>query len=202
MRLIGLTGGIASGKSLVASLFRSLGATVLSADEAARDVVGPGSEALQEIVQAFGPEMICPGGTLDRQRLGNLIFRDPSARTRLNAIMHPRIHHILAAKLEGLRTANGPAIAIVEIPLLLDTATRGYLDMDGVIVVAVDVETQLARLMSRDGLIREGAEERLRAQRPLAEKVREADWVIDNSGSLAQTREQVDALWHELQKSR
>ncbi len=201
MRVIGLTGGIASGKSLVASMFRSLGATVLSADEAAREVVTPGREALQEIVQAFGHEMIRPDGTLDRKRLGDLIFRDASARARLNAIMHPRIHRILQAQVDRLRTTTAPAVVIVEIPLLLDTASRDYLSLDGVIVVSVDKETQIARLRSRQGLGREAAEKRLQAQRPLAEKVAEADWVIDNSGSPERTRTQVESLWNQLQKS-
>jgi len=201
MRVIGLTGGIASGKSLVASMLRSLGATVLSADEVARDVVTPGSEALEGIVQAFGPEMIRPDGTLDRKRLGDLIFRDASARARLNAIMHPRIHRILQAQVDRLRTTTAPAVIIVDIPLLLDTASRDYLSLDGVIVVSVDKETQIARLRSRQGLGREAAEKRLQAQRPLAEKVAEADWVIDNSGSPAQTRGQVETLWNQLQKS-
>ncbi len=201
MRVIGLTGGIASGKSLVASMFRSLGATVLSADEAAREVVTPGSEALQEIVQAFGHEMIRPDGTLDRKRLGDLIFRDGSARARLNAIMHPRIHRILQAQVDRLRTTTAPAVVIVEIPLLLDTASRDYLSLDGGIVVSVDKETQIARLRSRQGLGREAAEKRLQSQRPLAEKVAEADWVIDNSRSVEQTRGQVEALWNQLQKS-
>ncbi len=201
MRVIGLTGGIASGKSLVASMFRSLGATVLSADEVARDVVTPGSEALKGIVQAFGPEMIRPDGTLDRQRLGDLIFRDASARARLNAIMHPHIHRILKAEVDRLRATTAPRIVIVEIPLLLDTAPRDYLSPDGVIVVSVAKETQVARLRSREGLSKEAAEKRLQAQRPLAEKVAEADWVIDNSGSVEQTRGQVESLWNQLQKS-
>jgi len=182
-------------------MFRSLGATVLSADEVARDVVTPGSEALEGIVQAFGPEMIRPDGTLDRKRLGDLIFRDASARARLNAIMHPRIHRILQALVDRLRTTTAPAVIIVDIPLLLDTASRDYLSLDGVIVVSVDKETQIARLRSRQGLGREAAEKRLQAQRPLAEKVAEADWVIDNSGSPAQTRGQVETLWNQLQKS-
>jgi dephospho-CoA kinase len=201
MRLVGLTGGIASGKSLVSSMFRSLGATVLSADDAAREVVVPGSEAFQEIVQAFGPEMARPDGTLDRKRLGDLIFRDASARARLNAITHPRIHRILKTQVDRLRGTSSPAVVIVEIPLLLDTASRSYLSLDGVIVVSVDKQTQIARLMSRERLSREAAEARLNAQRPLAEKVAEADWIIDNSGSIEQTRQQVEALWNGLQKS-
>ncbi len=201
MRLIGLTGGIASGKSLVAVMLRSLGVTVLSADEVARDVVAPGSEAFQEIVQTFGPEMVRPDGTLDRKRLGDLIFRDASARARLNAIMHPRIHRILKAQVDRLRATTAPAVVIVEIPLLLDTASRDYLSFDGVIVVSVDKETQVARLRSREGLSKEAAEKRLQAQRPLAEKVAEADWVIDNSGSPERTRTQVESLWNQLQKS-
>lgn len=199
MRVIGLTGGIASGKSLVASIFRSFGTTVLSADEVAREVVAPGSEALREIGQALGPEMVRPDGTLDRQRLGDLIFRDASARLRLNAIMHPRIRQTLNALVDQLRSTSAPPVVIVEVPLLLDTASPSDLSLDGIIVVSVDKATQLARLVSRDGLSRETAEARLRAQRPLAEKVAAADWIIENSGSVDQTREQVETLWRRLQ---
>ncbi len=200
MRVIGLTGGIASGKSLVASLFRSLGAIVLSADEIARRVEAPGSEAFQEIVRTFGPGMVRADGSLDRKRLADLIFRDASARARLNAITHPRIRQALSAEIDRLRAAGIKGVVVVEIPLLLDTAPRNLFPLDGVIVVAVDVETQLARMMARDGLTRDDALQRLQAQRPLAEKVAEADWVVDNSGPAAQTRRQVEDLWTRLHK--
>ncbi len=198
MKVIGLTGGIASGKSLVTSMFRSLGAIVLSADEIARRVEAPGTEAFQEIVHTFGPGMVRADGSLDRKRLADLIFRDPSARARLNAITHPHIRQALNAEIDRLRAAGIKGVVVVEIPLLLDTAPRDLFPLDGVIVVAVDAETQIARLMARDGLTREDVLQRLQAQRPLAEKVAEADWVIDNSGPAVQTRQQVEDFWARL----
>jgi len=198
MKVIGLTGGFASGKSLAASILRSLGATVLSADELAHQIEAPGTDAFQEIVQAFGPGMVRADGTLDRKRLAELIFRDPTARARLNAITHPRIRQALGAKIDRLRATKDQGPAVVEIPLLLDTAARDLFPLDGVIVVSVDAETQIARLMARDRLTREAALQRLQAQRPLAEKVSEADWVIENSGTEEQTRRQVETLWERL----
>ncbi len=200
MKVIGLTGGIASGKSLVASVFRSLGAIVLSADEIARRVEAPGTEAFQEIVHTFGSAMVRADGSLDRKRLAELIFRDPSARARLNAITHPHIRQALNAEIDRLCTAGIKGVVVVEIPLLLDTAPRDLFPLDGVIVVAVDAETQIARLMARDGLTQEDVLQRLQAQRPLAEKVAEADWVIDNTGPAVQTRRQVEDLWERLHK--
>ncbi len=200
MKVIGLTGGIASGKSLVASMFRSFGAIVLSADEIARRVEAPGTEAFKEIVHTFGASIVRADGSLDRKRLGDLIFRDASARARLNAITHPHIRQALLAEIDRLRAAGIKGVVIVEIPLLLDTAPRDLFPLDGIIVASVDPETQMARLMGRDGLTREAALQRLQAQRPLADKVAEADWVIDNSGPATQTRRQAEDLWADLHK--
>lgn len=200
MKVVALTGGIASGKSLVTSMFKSLGATVLSADEIARQVEAPGTEAFQEIVEAFGHHVVRADGSLDRKRLADLIFQDATARARLNAITHPHIRQSLKAEIDRLRAGPDGRVVIVDIPLLLDTAPRDLLPIDGVIVVSVDSDTQITRLMARDGLDWKAALRRLQAQRPLAEKVAEADWVIDNSGTEAQTRPQVEALWERLRK--
>ncbi len=198
MKVIGLTGGIASGKSLVASMFHSLGAIVLSADEIGRRVEAPGTEVFKDIVHTFGANMVRADGSLDRKRLGDLIFRDANARARLNAITHSHIRLALSAEIDRLRAAGIKGVVIVEIPLLLDTAPRDAFPLDGVIVVAVDSETQIARLMARDGLTRGDALPRLKAQRPLAEKVAEADWVVDNSGPAVRTRHHVEDLWAHL----
>lgn len=198
-RLFGLTGGLASGKSAVAAILRDLGAAVVSADAIAREVVEPGSEALREIVEAFGAEVVGPDGRLDRARLAALIFADPAARARLNAITHPRIRERMRREVERLqRTLPPQAVIILDIPLLLDTAPRDTFPLDGVIVVAVDKATQLDRLRRRDGLSDEEARRRLRVQRPLREKVAEADWLIDNSGTPDETRRQVEAFWRRL----
>lgn len=186
---------MASGKSLVATIFRDLGAHVLDADAVAREVVAPGTEALWEIAQAFGPSVLNADGSLDRKALAARIFGDPQARLRLNAITHPRIRRRIAEEVASLRAAHPDATIVVDIPLLLDVATPEAYALDGVVVVAVDEATQIARLVARDGITEEAARQRLLAQRPLREKVAEATWVIENSGSPEATRRQVEALW-------
>ena len=201
MKVIGLTGGIASGVSLVASMFRELGGAVIEADRIARDVVAPGTRAYRKIIDVFGREVVLPDGSLDRRRLGALVFKDPSARRRLNTITHPEIRRRIAEQVERTAAERPDAVILVDIPLLLDTAGPDAFDLDAVIVVQATPEQQISRLMARDGLTREEAESRLAAQRPIAEKATEADWVIDNSGSIEQTRAQVEALWGTLSGS-
>jgi dephospho-CoA kinase len=198
VKVIGLTGGIASGKSLVVGIFKELGAQVIDADHVAREVVSPGKPAYNEILEAFGPTMLLPDGTLDRGRLGDLIFRDPAARTRLNAITHKYIRSEIQSAIARLRAAGGSTVAVVDVPLLLDKAPKDSYDFDAVVVVFADPDVQLARLMEREQLSREQAVSRIMAQRPLAEKIPEADWVIDNSGTPEETRRQVEALWEKL----
>ena len=198
-RVIGLTGGLASGKSAVAAILRELGAAVVSADAIARDIVEPGSEALREITEAFGEEMLGRDGRLDRARLAARIFADDEARARLNAITHPRIRTRMRVEVARLQQIlPPPAVIILDIPLLLDTAPRDAFPFEGVIVVGVNEATQVDRLRRRDDLSAEEARQRLRAQRSLREKVLEADWLIDNSGTPEETRRQVEALWRKL----
>lgn len=195
MRVIGLTGGIASGKSLVAGFLREMGAHVIDADAIAREVVTPGTETLREIVEAFGPCVLAADGTLDRKALAALIFSDADARARLNAITHSRIRSRIEEEIEALRSARPGATIVVDIPLLLDVAPAEAFALDGTVVVTVDEATQIARLAARDGITEEAARQRLRAQRPLREKVPLATWVVDNNGSPEATRQQVEALW-------
>ncbi|MDR7522348.1 MAG: dephospho-CoA kinase [Armatimonadota bacterium] len=195
MKVIGLTGGIASGKSLVAGMLRDLGAWVIDADEVAREVTAPGSEALREIAEAFGPAVLGPDGALDRKALADRIFSDPQARQRINAITHPRIRRRIVEEIAAVRARQPQAIVVVDVPLLLDTAPADAYPFDGVVVVYADEAAQLARLAARDGLTGEAARRRLAAQRPLREKVPLATWVIDNSGPPEATRRQVEALW-------
>ncbi|HXF83097.1 MAG TPA: dephospho-CoA kinase [bacterium] len=201
MKVIGLTGGIAAGVSLVAGMFRALGAVVIDADRIAREIVAPGTEAYRRIVEAFGGDLVQPDGTLDRRRLAQRVFADPAARRRLNAITHPEIRRRIHAELERLRAERPDAVVLVDIPLLLDTVGPDAFELDGVIVVLAHREQQISRLMARDGLSREDAERRLAAQRPVAEKAAEADWVIDNTGTIERTRSQVEALWQTLTAS-
>jgi dephospho-CoA kinase len=195
VKVVGLTGGIASGKSLVVGILRELGACVIDADAVAREIVAPGTDAYREIAQAFGPSVLGVDGTLDRKALATRIFRDAQARARLNTITHPRIRRRISEEIAAAHVGRPEAIVVVDIPLLLDAAPRDAYLLDGIVVVAVDEATQLARLTTRDKLTETAAWERLQAQRPLREKIPLADWVIDNSGPPEDTRRQVEALW-------
>jgi len=198
-RVVGLTGGLGSGKSTVARILRDLGAVVVSADEIAREVVAPERPAYAEIVQAFGTEILQEDGRIDRARLATLIFADPAARAQLNRITHPRIRARIHEEVDRLqRTLPADAVIVLEVPLLLDTAPRDAFPLEGVIVVAVDEATQVKRLQRRDGIDAAEARQRLQAQRPLREKVAEAEWVIDNGGLRRETRRQVEDLWRRL----
>jgi dephospho-CoA kinase len=191
MKVLGLTGGIGSGKSMVASMFAQLGADVIDADQLARDVVEPGQPALDEIATAFGRDILLPDGHLDRGKLGRIIFADSVARGTLNAITHPRIRERMDAAIA--ERASRPGVLIADIPLLYENERTGT--VEAVIVVWVDHETQLRRLLERDGLTEEAARQRIAAQMPLDEKRARADAVIDNSGSRESTQRQVEAIY-------
>jgi dephospho-CoA kinase len=193
--VLGLTGGIAAGKSSVAEIFAELGATVVSADRLAREVVAPGSPALQEVVATFGGAMLTPTGELDRERLGQLVFADPQARARLNAITHPAIARLAESRLQALRAQQVPLV-IYEAPLLFEAGAAGRVDR--VLTVIAAPRVQQERLATRDRLTPAAARERIAAQWPQAEKVARADYVIDNSGPRAETRRQVLALHQQL----
>jgi dephospho-CoA kinase len=194
MDVIGLTGGIASGKSTVAGMLRDLGATVIDADEASRAVVEPGTPGLAAIVEAFGPEIL-DGGRLDRWKLGAIIFEDQAARRRLEAITHPLIRAWMAERQQEAAD-RGEERVVVDIPLLYENGLdRG---LEAVIVVYAPAEVEMERLMARNGFSRTEAEQRLAAQLPIEEKKARATYVIDNSGSREQTREQVRRLWNQI----
>ena len=191
MKVLGLTGGIGSGKSMVLSMFANLGAEVIDADHLAREVVEPGQPALEEIATAFGRDMLMPDGRLDRGKLARIIFADPVARARLNAITHPRIQERMATEM-ALRGSR-PGLLIVDIPLLYENDRSDT--VESVIVVWVDAKTQLRRLTERDGLTPDEARQRIAAQMPLDEKRARADLVVDNSGSRENTRRQVEVIY-------
>jgi dephospho-CoA kinase len=194
--VIGLTGGIASGKSTVAAMLRELGAPIVDADLLARQVVEPGTPALAEIVDRFGAELLDGEGRLDRKQLAARVFADPTARAVLNSITHPRIAIASRAGLAELGAA-GHEVAIYEAALLVENQVhRG---LDGLIVVAVPEEVQVERVCRRDSIDAEAARARLAAQLPLAAKVAVADWTIDNGGSREETRVQVERVWREIQ---
>lgn len=195
MVTVGLTGGIASGKSTVVAVLRRLGCPIIDADQLARQVVQPGQPALAEIAEAFGAAVLNPDGTLNRKALGAVVFADPAARKRLEAMTHPRIAQLRGAILAILRE-QGARVVVNDIPLLYETHSEGLYDQ--VWVVWVDRDTQVGRLMARDGIGREEAERRLAAQMPLDAKRALADVVIDNSGSREDTERQVQSAWDSL----
>lgn len=195
---IGLTGGIGSGKSLVARFFADLGAAVVDADRIAREILAPGGAAYDDVLREFGPEVVRPDGTVDRKVLAMRVFADTEVRRRLNALTHPHIRRRMAEEAARLAARPDVDVIILDIPLLLET-TDGR-DLDGIVVVYADDEIRERRLRARDGLSEAGVRQRLAAQMPLREKVTRADWVIDNNGSPDRTREQVSAVWEALQK--
>ena len=196
MRIIGLTGGIATGKSAVSAMLRDLGTAVIDADEIAREVVVPGSPAFLDIQGRF-PDAIGPDGRLDRAKLAAVIFGNAQERAALNAIIHPRIHQAFLEKKATL-AKRGVPLAIYDAALLIENDLQ--YEMDGVILVTAPREVQIARLKQRNGLTRDEAKARLSSQMPLSEKKRFASWIIDNSGDLSSLRAQVAKVWKSIQQ--
>ncbi len=194
IRVVGLTGGIASGKSTVSAMLREEGAKVIDADEVARAVVVPGSEGLEAVARRFG-HVLAEDGRLDRAKLGARIFGDPAERAALNALLHPRIQAEVQRQVKALHEAGGK-VAIYDAPLIVENGLQALLD--GLIVVAVPQAVQKARLRARNGLSEAEAQARLDAQLPLEDKVRHATWVVDNAGSLEATRAQVRRIWEAI----
>jgi dephospho-CoA kinase len=193
--ILGLTGGIASGKSFVAETFVECGASLVSADLLAREVVNPGSPTLAKLVDAFGLEILTSGGSLNREVMAQKVFADPLARHRLERITHPAIAHLAECRLTELRNSAHDLI-VYEAPLLFEAGARGRVDR--VLVVLIEPALQVERLLRRDGLNEETAKQRVDAQWPQADKVQKADFVIDNSGSQEQTRHAVISLYNYL----
>jgi dephospho-CoA kinase len=179
--LFGLTGGLASGKSSVAARWKSRGLSIIDADVMAREIVAPGTSGLAEIVAAFGPQVLLPDGSLDRKKVGAIVFADAEARKKLELITHPRIAAAMMNRAGDLEAADEP-LGCYEAPLLVE---RGFADLcRPLVVVATDEPTQIARAKARDDLSEEEVRARLAAQLPLAAKVAAADYVIDNSSTL------------------
>jgi dephospho-CoA kinase len=186
---VGLTGGIASGKSLVAAELAARGAIIIDADVLAREVVEPGTPGLAAIIERFGPQVLTDG-RLDRAHLAEIVFADPAARRDLERIVHPVVR-ARAAELE--RAAGSAAVVVHVIPLLVETGQQG--DFDLVVTIDVDHETQIQRMMARNGFSRAAAESRIAAQAAREDRRAAADVVLDNSGDVAQLKDQIDALW-------
>ena len=193
MRLIGVTGGIATGKSTVDQLLAAHGAAVIDADELAREAVRPGEETLSQVAKRFGPGVIRSDGSLDRARVGAIVFADPAARRDLERITHPRITELTQERIAGALAGPAPLIA-VDVPLLFENSRETM--FEGVLLVYAPREVQLRRLRERDGLDETAALQRLAAQLPIDEKRDRAIWVIDNSDSLEATSRAVDRWWN------
>ena len=194
--ILGITGNIASGKSAVARMFAAHGAALVDADHLAREIVAPGHPVLQQLVKRFGSEVLCENGELDRERLGQIIFADKLAREDLNRITHPAIAKLAIERLRQLKTTPGIPLVVYEAPLLFEAGAEGRVDQ--VLVVKIDPAVQLQRLMARDGFAETAARQRIAAQMPQEEKLAGADYVIDNSESLAALQLRVDELWELL----
>ncbi|OLB73888.1 MAG: dephospho-CoA kinase [Actinobacteria bacterium 13_2_20CM_2_71_6] len=190
--LVGLTGGIGAGKSVVATRLAELGAVVIDSDRLAREVVAPGTEGLAEVVSVFGPEVLGPDGALDRPALGRLVFADPTARERLEKIIHPRVRaraaQLAAAAPEG-------SVVVNDVPLLVESGIAGTFDV--VIVVLASEPTRLDRLVNGRGMSESEARSRIAAQATDEQRRAVADIVLHNDGTLAELRAAVDRLWHE-----
>jgi len=196
MILIGLTGGVATGKSTVASIFARCGAIVIDADQLARAVVEPGKPAWREIVKAFGKDVLNPDRTLHRQRLGNIVFGSPAKRTQLERIIHPRVARKQQQLTRDAARNNPHAIVIYDVPLLFEAGIDKRVDLT--IVVTADQETQIARLKKRNGLSRAEALRRIKSQMPLATKRRLADHVIDGTSKRTDLSRQIKVLYKQF----
>lgn len=196
MLIIGLTGGIASGKSTVSAMLAKKGAVILDADQIARELVEPGKSAWQEITHWLGRDVLLEDNTIDRERLGRLIFQDETMRRKLNAIIHPRVGQEMAFRTGQVREACPEAMLVYNVPLLIEAGMCDTADL--VLLVYVPEDIQLQRLQRRDNLSHEEAVSRIRAQMPLEEKKKYAHILIDNSGTPADTSVQVDELWEKV----
>ncbi|MDJ0350840.1 dephospho-CoA kinase [Cryobacterium sp. PH29-G1] len=195
MYLIGLTGGIASGKSTVAKRLASWGAVGIDADQLAREVVEPGTPALAAIVNEFGDDILLADGSLNRPALGAIIFTDPASRQLLNAITHPAVRQLTRARVAAAAAADPHAIVVYDVPLLAEAIAGGLVTFDLIVVVQADADTRIQRMVELRGLTLEEATHRISAQASDSERLALADVVIDNSGTLDATLAQVDALW-------
>lgn len=196
MRIIGLTGGIASGKSSVSKMLSYLGAAIIDADVIARDVVQPGQKVFQKIIEEFGDNILKADGTIDRKKLGYLVFNDRDKLNMLNSITHPEIIRIIEERVEAIRAEGKYDVIVIDAPLLLESGMKTM--VDEVWLVFADMDTQLKRLMLRDRLDIDTARDRIMSQMPMEEKIKLSHRIIDNSKDLEHTKKQVLMLWYDI----
>lgn len=194
MLLVGLTGGIGSGKSTVARMLEERGAVVFDADLLAREAVQPGTPGHTAVIDRFGADVLAPGGELDREALASIVFADPSARRDLEQIVHPEVRRLFAEGSEAYRDTD--RIVVFSAPLLVESGM--YTAFEILVVVSATVATQIERLMRQRGMSEVAIRARIDAQAPLEDKAAVADLLVDNGGTLDELESQVERLWHDL----
>lgn len=194
MLLVGLTGGIGSGKSTVARLLEKRGAVVFDADLLAREAVEPGTPGHAAVIERFGADVLAPGGELDREALASIVFADPSARRDLEEIVHPEVRRLFAEGSEAYRDTD--SVVVFSAPLLVETGMHTAFEI--LVVVSATVATQIERLMRQRGMSESSIRARIEAQAPLEDKAAVADFLVDNEGTLDELESQVDRLWNDL----
>ena len=196
MKVIGLTGGIGSGKSTVSRFLAELGAVIIDADKVGHEALKPDTELWREVVSAFGRQILTPGGDIDREKLGEIVFSNPDSLLRLNRIMHPRLYAVVKAQLEECRQ-QGIEVVVLEAPLLIEAGWTSL--VDEIWVTVASEATVLRRLQERTGLSEPESLARIRSQLSSMERVRYADVTIDTDGELDELRARVEKQWRELQ---
>jgi dephospho-CoA kinase len=192
--LVGLTGGIGSGKSTVARLLEKRGAVVFDADLLAREAVAPGTPGHAAVIERFGADVLAPGGELDREALASIVFADPSARRDLEQIVHPEVRRLFAEGSEAYRDTD--RVVVFSAPLLVESGMHTAFEI--LVVVSATVATQIERLMRQRGMSEASIRARIDAQAPLEDKAAAADFIVDNEGSLDELESQVERLWNDL----
>ncbi len=198
MLIVGLTGGIASGKSLVAGIFKNLGAHIIDADRIVRELLEPGQEAWKEVSEHFGNDIMMPDKCIDRRKLGQIVFSDPAKRAWLNQCLHPRVFEAYAAQVKRLGARTPEAIVVFDAALLMETGF--HKKMDKTVLVYAHSDQQLTRLMERDRFTPEQALARIESQMPLNEKRRYADYVIENTGTREETERRAREVFARLKE--
>lgn len=197
-QIIGLTGGIASGKSTVAQFFKDADVPVIETDKIAKSVLNEGTEAYHKVVEAFGEEILLAGGSINRKALSERIFKNEAARHTLNAIVHPEVRSITRSQAEVYKK-EGHALIVIDVPLLFEAEFDQ--EVDKTLVISVPKPIQLERLMGRDGISKAYATKKINAQMPLKEKRKRADYVIDNRGSILETKKQFNTVLASLKEA-
>lgn len=196
MLLLGLTGGIASGKSLVAHVLKDLGAHIIDADRIVHDLLQPGQQAFQEVIDHFGKDILLPDNGIDRRKLGEIVFNSAGKRAWLNNCLHPRVFNVVTTQIQHILSRQPDAIIVFDAALLIETGYHHK--MDKIIVVYSEVEQQIERLINREAFSREQAISRITSQMPLSEKRGHADYIIDNTGPRDDTERQARELFQTL----